>query len=123
MTTNPTFLVLDDDGDSRFLARHALEKAFPGSAVLEATSTDEAIQAAKNATFDGVITDHHLATRDGAAMIGKLRDLGVRCPVVMVTASSDPAVFRRAYAAGAARVFAGTDFDFVGYFRAVLDTE
>lgn len=115
-----TFLILDDDEDNRFLARHALERAFPGAQVLEAADIPDALAAAKGLHIDGVLTDHHLGEHDGPILIQQLRALGVQCPIVMVTASSDPKVFRRAYAAGAARVFAGSDFDFVGYFKSLL---
>ena len=123
VTAHPTFLVLDDDEDTRFLARHALERAFPGARVFESANADDAVSAAQSASFDGVITDHHLGTGDGASIIRRLRAAGVACPVVMVTASSDPSVFRHAYEAGAARVFAGSDFDFVSYFRKLLQSD
>jgi CheY-like chemotaxis protein len=112
--------VLDDDPDTRYLTGHRLQRAFPGARILESTTSDEAISAANGATLAGVITDHHLGTLEGRGIIKRLRDMGVTCPVVMVTASSDPAVMRRAYEAGAAKVFSGTDMDFISYFRSVL---
>ncbi len=120
MADQRTFLVLDDDADTRFLTRHALLRAFPGARVLECAHPDDAVTQASGIDLDGVLTDHHLGDSDGVSIIKRLRAVGVRCPVVMVTASSDPSVFRRAYEAGAERVFCGSDFDFVGYFRRVL---
>ena len=116
--TNPTFLVLDDDDDTRYLSRHALKRGFPGARVIESSCLDHALEVARHVHLDGVLTDHHLGTDEGPSMVGRLREAGVACPVVMVTSSSDPKIFKRAYQAGAARVFAGSDFDFVGYFRA-----
>jgi DNA-binding NarL/FixJ family response regulator len=113
-----TFLVLDDDDDTRHLTRVHLQRAFPGVVVLECTDTEAAISQAQGHDLDGVITDHHLGTSEGSSIIQRLRDAGVRCPVVMFTGSSDPSVYRRAYEAGAARVFAGSDTDYIGYFRA-----
>ena len=114
------FLVVDDSEDNRFLARHALLKAFPGAEVIEAATAEAAIGIAQSAHLDGVVTDHHLGDQDGAGFMQQLRDAGVRCPVVMVTASSDPRVHRRAYDVGAARVFAGSDWDFVPFFRKLM---
>lgn len=72
---------------------------------------------AKNERPDGIVTDHHLGAHDGVQFMRPLAAAGVECPVIMVTASSDPAVRRRAREAGAARVFTPTDRDFVAYFR------
>ena len=115
-----TLLVVDDDNDTRHLTRIRLERAFPGITVLEAIDRQSAVPAASRQPIDAVITDHHLGTEEGAGMIAQLRQAGVRGPIVMFTGSSDPAVYERAYAAGAAHVFAGRDTDFVAYFRALF---
>lgn len=112
-----TILILDDDEDTRHLMRVCLERAFPGIVVLESADTETAIAVATGRSLDGVITDHHLGTLEGAAIVQRLRQVGVSCPIVMFTASSDPAVLRRAEEAGAAHVFAGSDTDYIGYFR------
>jgi CheY-like chemotaxis protein len=85
--------------------------------VVECSTIDEALRACKRARFDGVLTDHHLADQNGPAFMAQLRAAGVRCPVVVVTGSSNPEVHARAYAAGASRVFFGSEMDFTGYFR------
>lgn len=115
-----TFLIVDDDADTRFLTRHALEKAFPGARVIETETTEAALTAALDHRPDGVVTDHQLGAADGEAFIRSLRARGVACPIVMVTASIDPKVHRRARDAGAAGVFADGGSDFVAYFHAVL---
>lgn len=112
-----TFLIVDDTEDNRFLAGYALRKAFPGACIVEASTAEEALNIAPKLDLDGVLTDHHLGASDGAQLMHDLAAAGVRCPVVMVTASPDPAVHRRAREAGAAQVFSGTKTDFVGYFR------
>lgn len=117
MSKTRTFLIVDDTEDNRFLAGHALRKAFPGAHIVEASTADEALDIAPKLALDGVLTDHHLGASDGDKLMRDLAAAGVRCPVVMVTASPDPAVHRRAREAGAAQVFSGTKTDFVGYFR------
>ncbi|MEO5960133.1 MAG: response regulator [Opitutaceae bacterium] len=111
---------MDDAEDNRVLTAIALGKGFPGSVTLECATLEEAIGAAGDRTLDAVITDHHLGAEDGEEFMRALRAVSGGCPVVMVTASSDPSVHRRAYAAGAHRVFAGADFDFVPYLQAIL---
>lgn len=113
-----TILVLDDDDDTRHLMRVRLQRAFPRLTVLAYADAEAAIAAASSHRVDGVITDHHLGTKDGSSIIRRFREAGVACPVVMFTGSSDPSVYRRAYEAGAAHVFAGADTDYIGFFKA-----
>jgi len=115
-----TFLILEDDEDSRFLTQYALKRGFPGCRFIECTTPDDALVQAQGHRLDGIVTDHHLGTQEGDTFMRQLRAIGIACPVVMVTASSDPAVYRRAYAAGAAHVFANDDRDFVAFFRSRL---
>lgn len=122
MNAPVTFLILDDDANNRFLAGHALQREFPGCNLVESHSVDSALQVAKTQRFDGIVTDHHLGDGTGAEFVQQLRASGITCPVVMVTASSDPAVINRALTAGATRVFSGLDFEFARYFRAVVST-
>ena len=121
MRSIPIFLIVDDDSDCRFLAGYALRKEFPGAEIIECDSVDAALSAAAAASrLAGILTDHHLGTAEGAAFIRDFRQRGANCPIVMVTANSDPNVHRRAYAAGAAHVFANGDYAFATYFRQAL---
>lgn len=115
-----TFLVLDDNPDGRLLNRGLLEHAFPRSTVVECSSPNEAINASSRLRLDAVITDHHLGESNGGEFIRQLRAQGATCPVLMVTASSDPKVHARAYDAGASRVFFGDNMNFTGYLRGKL---
>jgi CheY-like chemotaxis protein len=114
------FLLVDDDDDTRYLNRRALLRAFPQSVVLEATTVDDALAKASGVELAAVVTDHHLATGTGADFIAALHAAGAQCPIVMVTSSCDPKVAERAREAGADRVFAGAETDFVDYLRRVL---
>lgn len=114
------FLIVDDEEDSRFLLRHFLRKGFPAAEVTECASLDEAILVVRKTHFDGIITDHHPGTPDVIGVIREARQQHTGCPILMVTASSDPQVHRRAYDAGATQVLADGDFDITGYLRAKL---
>lgn len=107
--------------DNRFLHHRALEKAFPGCEVIECSSADDALQQCDGRRVDAALTDNQLGETDGAAFVRALREKRVRCPVLMVTASGDPEVEKRAYAAGATRVFSPGAGGFSEYLRAVLE--
>ena len=109
-----TFLVLDDDPGSRFLSRRLLEREFPRCTVVECESVESALDASARQMPDAVITDHHLGQTAGGEFVQFLRARGAACPILMVTASNDPAVHGRAYAAGASRVFSGGSHHFTG---------
>lgn len=115
-----TFVVLDDDVTARTLNRAVIEREFPNSQVVECESLDAALAASHRQPVAAVITDHHLGEADGSEFIRRLRAQGTRCPVLMVTNSDDPAVHRRAYAAGASRVFGGGGKNFRDYLHNTL---
>ena len=115
-----TFVVLDDDADNRFLHRYTLKKTFPGCSVVECGSAEEALQKCAGPQIDAILTDHHLGGPDGSEFINALRQKQVTCPILMVTANSDPRIERQAYAVGATRVFTPADRDFAAYLKSVL---
>jgi CheY-like chemotaxis protein len=115
-----TFLVVDDDGDMRFLHRCELEKEFPGCTVLECETAEDAFERSGQIQFDAVLTDYSLRGENGTAFIARLRALGATYPVVMVTGSSDPKIHDEAYHAGATRVFFGTKLGFAPFLRTLL---
>lgn len=120
MKPNYKFLIVDDEEDSRFLVRHFLLKAFPAAQVTECTSLEAALETVRQGCFDGIITDHHPGSTDVVGVIKEARKRDTHCPIVMMTASSDPQVLRRAYDAGASQVFTEGNFNFTGYLRSTL---
>lgn len=120
MKSSYKFLILDDDEDSVFLNRHALEKAFPGCAVEDAKTCEAALEKVGAQPFDALLADHHLQGISGAECIAKIRQLGLQLPILMVTGSEDPKIHAEAYAAGATSVFSPERSDFVGYLKTVL---
>ncbi len=114
------FLVLDDDQDSVFLHRHALEKAFPSCTVTEANTCEAALAAIRAQPFDALLADHHLCGESGGECIARIRRQGLQFPILMVTASEDPKIHAEARACGATEVFSPERSDFVGYLKTVL---
>lgn len=82
-----TVLLVEDDRDARESLARSLRRE--GVLCLAATSVDEAIAAARAAPFlDAVVTDVVLGADEhgGIRLIGALKAIGVRAPIVLITA-------------------------------------
>lgn len=99
-----SFLLLDDDEDSRFLLRKKVEGVVPNCRCVEAAHPEDAFAALARIRFDAVFTDHHLADSEGVSFVADVRQRGIMVPVIMVTNSVDPAVRAAALKAGANEV-------------------
>jgi DNA-binding NtrC family response regulator len=87
-----SLLVVDDDTAMReMLASLFREKGYP---VEEAASADEALERAREAEFDAVLSDVRMPGRSGVELVGELRRFRPDVPVVLMTAfgSVDSAV-------------------------------
>jgi DNA-binding NtrC family response regulator len=85
-------LVVDDDAAMRaLLASLFQQKGYP---VEEAASADEALERAREAEFDAVLSDIKMPGKNGIEMVGELRRIRPETPVVLMTAfgSIDSAV-------------------------------
>jgi CheY-like chemotaxis protein len=93
-------LIVDDDDDTRYLLRAALEDL--GSRVTEAASAAEALPLAVDA--DVVVADLAMPGEDGYTLIRRIRELpaarGGRVPAIAVTAHATEGDRDRALAAG-----------------------
>jgi len=92
MTTQRDLLVVDDDAAMREMLVSLF--ADQGYRVREATSADEALELTRDIDFDVVLSDIKMPGKSGIALVGELRDLRPRTPVVLMTAfgSLDSAV-------------------------------
>jgi len=100
---SPRVLLVEDEDDARTSLARAIERS--GRSCTGAASRAEAIAAAKAAGFlDAVVTDVVLGEDEegGIDLIGELRTLGVRAPVIVITAFADVQKTKRALNAGAA---------------------
>ncbi|HEX7604643.1 MAG TPA: response regulator transcription factor [Polyangiaceae bacterium] len=99
---SPRVLLVEDEDDARISLARAIERG--GRSCTGAASLAEAIAAAKGAGFfDAVVTDVVLGEDEegGIDLIGELRTLGVRAPVIVITAFADVQKTKRALNAGA----------------------
>ncbi|MGH1591420.1 response regulator transcription factor [Methylobacterium phyllosphaerae] len=96
--SEPTIYVVDDDHAVLHSTRFLLESE--GHCVETFTGGRELL-----AVFPGpepafVLLDHVMPEMDGLEVLGRLRQLDVRVPVVLITGHPDPAIRARARAAG-----------------------
>jgi DNA-binding NarL/FixJ family response regulator len=98
-----TILLVEDEYDTREMLSRALERA--GYACLAVATAREALERTATAEFvDAVVTDVALGSDDrrGLGLIRELRTLGVRAPVVVITAYADVEKVKIALNEGAA---------------------
>ena len=98
-----TVLLVEDEDDTRDMLSGALSRA--GYRCVAAASVDEALGAVETAGFiDVAVTDVVLGEdeRGGLRLLNELRRVGVRAPVVVITAYADVDKLKTALNAGAA---------------------
>lgn len=98
-----TFIVADDHPMVREALTLALRGAFPGAAVAPAASFDETSAAiATHPEVDLVILDLDMPGMQGLAGVAALRSAHPAAPLVIVSATRNPAAMRQAVEMGAA---------------------
>ena len=82
-------LVVDDDEIDRMALRRAL-KTTPFQAVIsEAGSADEALELIGHTDFDLMFLDYHLPGKNGLELTQKIREQGIRVPLIVLTGQGD----------------------------------
>jgi DNA-binding NarL/FixJ family response regulator len=100
-----TVLLVDDEKDTREMLARALVRA--GYDCVAAAGGEEALaSAARGRSFDAVVTDVVMGGDDrrGLSLMRELRTLGVRAPVVVITAYADVEKVKIALNQGAAHL-------------------
>jgi two-component system chemotaxis response regulator CheY len=95
-------LVVDDSALMRGLVRRAIASFGPDGelAVHEAGNGEDALRAIERATIDLVLLDWNMPILDGLSFVKAVRARGVRTPIVMISAVTDPARIMEAAEAG-----------------------
>ena len=83
-TASTSILVVDDETSLRNTFRIFLERDGYNT-VLAVGSFDEAVAAISSTIFDLIVTDIVLGRHSGIDLLKKVRELGLACPVVIVT--------------------------------------
>jgi CheY-like chemotaxis protein len=98
----PRVLVVDDDPDARLLVGAMIESYCEAQVTL-AASVDEAMESVRRVIPDLVVTDAQMPGQTGLDLIRRLREVprAARVPVVVATATPEPALHASLTAAGA----------------------
>ncbi|MBV8378124.1 MAG: response regulator [Verrucomicrobia bacterium] len=80
-------LIVDDETNVRLNYRITLETE--GYEIFEATSGEKALEALAERSFHLAILDMRLPAMDGLQLLGKMREVGITVPAMIVTAYSD----------------------------------
>ena len=91
-------LVVDDDKAIRDLVVIRLTRA--GFTVAQAADGDEGLRRALEMRPDVVVVDAMMPARDGYSMAKELRDRGLRCAIVMMSAKGQAGDLRQGYDSG-----------------------
>lgn len=101
MQQKSSILVVDDADSIRHLMRHTLATA--GFDVRIATNGREALELARQHSFDAVFTDIHMPEMDGISLIKALRELPgyAHIPILALTMTNTDRIKKSGKAAGA----------------------
>jgi signal transduction histidine kinase/CheY-like chemotaxis protein len=91
-------LLAEDNTVNQFVASAMLRKL--GCAVEIAENGDEAVEKASTGRYDSILMDCQMPVLDGYAATRKLRDAGIRTPIIALTASCMHSDRERCLAAG-----------------------
>jgi DNA-binding NtrC family response regulator len=121
MPVGPTIIVVDDDEDALYFVKRSLKRVFPLARILTFESPAPALDALQRGTeVQALITDHKLGLLSGCDLIAAVRQRGHTFPVLMVTCSGDPDVAKKAYTAGATKVFETGGDEFADFLKKAL---
>ncbi len=85
MSDSPlNFLVVDHNGDSRFLLVKCLLRKFPRAIILEAQDGESAIETARRGGLAAIVS-HRTSEMLGTELVEKLREADISVPIVMVS--------------------------------------
>jgi DNA-binding NarL/FixJ family response regulator len=86
----PKILVVDDEPRLRNAIRRFISVDWPAAQVIDAASTDEALELLATAPHDVVLLDIHMPGKSGLDALKELRGtLGSTVPVIVMTALTD----------------------------------
>jgi two-component system response regulator RpfG len=102
-TVNPTVMVLDDQSTGRLVLAEVIKSIDKKINIMMFSDPTEAIEYARSASVDLVLTDYKMPKLDGIETIRQLRRLYTyqQLPIVMTTVVSNREVLYRAFEAGA----------------------
>jgi PAS domain S-box-containing protein len=98
-------LLVDDDAVDRMSVRRALAAGDLGVEVLEASDATAGLELLRAERIDAVFLDFNMPGRDGLWLVRNARQLGVRCPLIVLTGQGDEQTAVELMKAGATDYF------------------
>lgn len=95
-------LIVDDSKLARMAVAKAMNTLYPDWARVEAANADEALELAKQGSFDVALLDFNMPGRDGLQLAAELRTHHPSMPLAVVSANHQDEIIARAKAVGAA---------------------
>jgi len=93
MSTSPEsilkVLIVDDDAVDRMALRRALQKTDLDTAITESTDAQSALSAIAQAEHDCIFLDYNLPGENGLDLTRRIRDQGIRVPLIVLTGQGD----------------------------------
>jgi CheY-like chemotaxis protein len=84
MSNTPKFLVIDDNGDGRYLLVKTLLRKFPKAVIQECQHAESAIEIAREQKLTAIVA-HRAAEMDGILLVQMLRRVNPQVPIIMVS--------------------------------------
>ena len=101
-------LIVDDDSDHNNLQKDAVLKSSGDCSVVQAFGPDECLRVVAESSFDLIILDYTLPDMNGLELMGRIKDMGLDVPILMVTGHGDESVAVEAMKHGACDYLAKT---------------
>ncbi len=94
-------LVIDDDEVDRLQLKRSLKKSGLPCEITECDDLQKVSSAVVETTFDCIFLDYLLPGENGLSLLGKIRDLGVNTPIVIITSQGSERIAVELMKAGA----------------------
>ncbi|MBL6446969.1 response regulator [Fulvivirga sp. 29W222] len=94
-------LLIDDDDVDRASLKRSMKKADLNFSLTECTDGDEAMRLLKESKYDCIFLDYLLPGIDGLTLLRKIRSIGIKAPVIIITSQGDEKVAVEMMKAGA----------------------
>ena len=120
MTDSVRILLVEDDEDDYFLTADSLAQCTsPVVDLVWVKNSDEAIEELSRCEFDLCLLDYLLGQENAMDVLGRLKNLSVTIPVVVLTGQADSIVDDRVMRAGAEDFLTKTEIDTPRFLRTI----
>lgn len=91
-----SILIVDDEGNQRFIVEQALRSLAPDWLITTAASAHEALESIAAHVPDLIITDYNMPIMNGLELIAQVRQQRIGTRIILMTAYSSPELYAAA---------------------------